>query len=247
MANPLLKLGPFSFEGLESPERIHVRMRQRLALHHLGSGRTTVDYLGNDHETVSFRGIFSGVNAAERIRSIDYLRVLGAPLVLSWNSKALTVIIRQFELDYSSELWIPYRLSCYVVRSINAGAADPTDVMSASPGTQVSELLDLLESTSINPTSGQADALLTLATMNIDVIPSDALGQAQGLINSIDDQLVAFNDPPQGDILDDQGSAEGGNSYMQTIVTNCGQQASLLLGRNRVMSVIAQAQDISQQ
>jgi hypothetical protein len=248
MSNPLLTLGPFSFVGLESPERIQLKTKQRLAVHHLGSGNSTIDYLGNDYETVSFRGIFSGTDAADRIRSIDHLRVLGEPLVLSWSSKALSVIIRQFELDYSSDLWIPYRLSCYVLQSINGGAADPTDVMSESPSTQVSDVIGLLSNSCINPTSGQTNALLTLATLSFDVPPPDALGQAQDLINAIDSQLVTFNDTSQSDVPGgDQGSPVGDVSYMETLVTNCGQQISLILGFNRVMSLITQAENISQQ
>jgi hypothetical protein len=246
MSNPLLTLGPFSFEGLESPERIQIKTKQRLAVHHLGSGSSTIDYLGNDYETVSFRGIFSGVNAADRIRSIDYLRALGAPLILSWSSKALSVIITQLELDYSSELWIPYRLSCYVVQSIDAG--DPTDVMSESPSTQVSDVVGLLSNTCVNPTSGQTNALLTLATLDFDVPPPDALEQAWDLVNAIDSQLVTFNDTTQSDALGgDQGSPGENVPYLGTLVTNYGQQISLILGSNRVISVITQAQDLSQQ
>jgi hypothetical protein len=245
MSNPLLTLGPFSFVGLESPERIQLKTKQRLAVHHLGSGNSTIDYLGNDYETVSFRGIFSGMNAADRIRSIDHLRVLGEPLILSWSSKALSVIIRQFELDYSSDLWIPYRLSCYVVQPINGGAADPTDVMSESPSTQVSDVLGLLSNSSIKPTSGQANALLTLATLDFDVPPPDALGQVRDLINAIDRELGTFDDTSQSDVPGgDQGSPAGD---MGTLVTNYGQQISLILGFNRVMSLITQAEDISQQ
>ena len=145
MSYPLLTLGPFSFEGLESPQKIQLKTKQRISgVHHLGSGLSAIDYLGNDYEIVSFRGIFSGQNAADRIRSIDYLRILGAPLVLSWSSGgALSVIIRQFELDYSSDRWIPYLLSCYIVRSVGSRVEYPADVMSTSPSTQVSDLCGL--------------------------------------------------------------------------------------------------------
>jgi hypothetical protein len=133
MSYALLRLGPFSFEGLESPQEIQLRARQRLAIRHLGSGSSAIDYLGTDYETVSFRGVFSGTNAADRIRSIDHLRVLGMPLVLSWSSRTLSVIIRQFELDYSSDRWIPYRLTCYIVRSIIGNSESPADIMSSLP------------------------------------------------------------------------------------------------------------------
>ena len=247
MSNPLLTLGPFSFVGLESPERIQLKTKQRLAVHHLGSGNSTIDYLGNDYETVSFRGIFSGTDAADRIRSIDHLRVLGEPLVLSWSSKALSVIIRQFELDYSSDRWIPYRLSCYVIRSVNAGTDDPTDVLSVSPGAQASDVLSLLGGTDINPTSDQIDALLTLAAPNLGMPPSEALGQVQDLVKSIDDQLTTLNDEPQNDEFAGQGSPIEYAAYLAALVADCGQQVALTLGRNRVISIITYAEDTSQQ
>src|SRR5580704_3308322 len=102
MSTPLLTLGPFSFAGLESPEQVLLKSKQRLAVHHLGSGSTAVDSLGEDFEIASFRGVFSGINAASRIRSIEYLRLQGTPLLLTWGSKTLSVLIREFELSYSS-------------------------------------------------------------------------------------------------------------------------------------------------
>lgn len=246
MSKPLLVLGPFSFEDLESPDRIHVTTKQRLAVHHLGSGYSAVDYLGEDLATISFRGIFSGVNAADRIRSIDYLRLQGAPLVLSWNARTLSVIIKEFELDYSSDRWIPYGLTCYVVQSGNLGAEDPTALMSASPGMQVSEALGLLNGAGLNPTSDQVDALLTLTTLNFDTPPSAALGLAQELTNSINEQLTVLSDCAQSELLIDPDSSIDEVSYMAALVTNYGQQAALTLGYNRVMSVLMCAEDVGQ-
>jgi hypothetical protein len=247
MPNSLLTLGAFSFEGLEAPEHIQLKTKQRLAVHHLGSGASTVDYLGDDCEIVSFRGIFSGLNTADRIRSIDYLRVLGAPQVLSWNSRMLSVIIDLFELDYSSDRWIPYRISCYVVRSINAGFDDPTDVLFMSPATQVSDMLDLLANTPINPSPGQTEALLTLATLNFDTPPSGAVDQAQDLANSIDGQLALLDDALQNVNPIDQGLPPGDASHMFALVANYGRQTALLLGLNRAISILTCAEDVNQQ
>ena len=246
MSNSLLALGPFSFEGLESPEQIHFKTKQRVAVHHLGSGLSKIDYLGDDYETVSFRGIFSGTSAADRIRSIDCLRVRGVPLILSWSSKTLSVIITQFELDYSSDRWIPYRLSCYVIRSVNVGVEDPTDVMSASPATQVSDMLGLLEGTDMNSTSGQADAFLTLATLDFDTPPPEAIEQAHNLVGSIDDHLITLNNALRNDISANQTLPIGEATYMASLVTNYGRQVSLILSRSRAMSVITCAEEINQ-
>jgi hypothetical protein len=246
MAYSLLTLGTFSFEGLESPERIHLKTKQRLVVHHLGSGATTVDYLGDDYETVSFGGIFSGAYAADRIRSIDFLRVSGAPVILAWSAKTLSVIIRQFELDYSSDRWIPYKLSCYVIRSLNARTASLSDVMSLSAATQVNDMFGLLTSSDITPTSDQIAALLTLGGLNFDTPPSDALGQAQSLADAMADELEALAQSAQTDVPVDQQSPLDTAPSIAALVASFGQQSALILGRNRVMNIIASAEDVAQ-
>jgi hypothetical protein len=246
MSNSLLSLGGFAFVGLESPEKVLVKAKQRLTVHLLGSGQSTTDYLGEDCETVSFRGIFSGPTAANRIRSLDHLRTLGTPLVLAWNASTLLVMIKQLELDYSSARWITYKLSCYVVRSVSAGMEDPTDLMSASPDAQVSDMLSLLGNTSIVPTPGQADAIRTLAALEFDTPPPDALLQARDLVGAIDDQLAISTGTSQNANLPDQMSTMEKASLMAVLVSQCGQQAALILGRNRVVSVITGAEGVSQ-
>jgi hypothetical protein len=246
MANSLLTLGSFSFEGLESPEKIDLKTKQRLVVHHLGSGSTTIDYLGNDFETVSFRGIFSGPNASRRVRSIDFLRVLGKPLPLSWNANTLSVIISKFELDYSSDRWIPYRLSCYVIHSVSIEMPDPTDAMSSPPATQVGDILALLINTGANPSSNQTGALLTLTGQNFDTPPLDACGQAQDLIDSIDRQLAVLTAASRNDVAIDQRDPTGGTAPMADLVTNYGHQSALILGRNRVASAMTNAEDMDQ-
>ena len=66
MSEFLLTLGSFSFQGFDSPSSILVKSKQRLAIHHLGSGFSTVDCLGEDNEVASFHGTFTGANAAAR-------------------------------------------------------------------------------------------------------------------------------------------------------------------------------------
>jgi hypothetical protein len=109
-------------------------------------------------------------------------------------------------------------------------------------------MVGLLRNSCINPTSVQTAALLTLAMLDFDVPPPDALGRARDLVNAIESQLVTFNDTSQSDTPSgDQGSSRGDASDLETLVANYGQQISLILGFNRVMSVITQAEDISQQ
>ena len=76
--NSQLTLGPFIFEGLEVPERIVLKSRQRVIVHHLGSGASAMDSLGEDPQSITFQGTFTGPNTANRIRSIDHLPAVAA-------------------------------------------------------------------------------------------------------------------------------------------------------------------------
>ena len=192
MSTPLLTLGTFSFEGFEVAQQIRLKANQRLAVHYLGSGLSTIDCLGEDCESLAFGGTFSGSNVAERIRSIDFLRVQGQPLRLAWGSQALFVLIHKFDLDYSSTLWVPYELTCLVVRSVDPTAVCEQDTVFTSAATQVADVLSLLQSVGSSLTSDQAAALTTLAASNYDIPPQGALAITQSLINSISEQIATL-------------------------------------------------------
>jgi hypothetical protein len=108
-------------------------------------------------------------------------------------------------------------------------------------------MLDLLANTPISPTPGQTDALLTLATLNFDTPPSDAVDQAQDLTSAIGGQLALLDDALPNASPIDQELPPQDTSYMSALVANCGQQAALLLGRNRAMSILTYAKDVNQQ
>ena len=244
MSNPLLTLGPFSFLGLESPSQIYLKSSQRIAVHHLGSGRSVADALGQDCEIVTFRGIFNSTDAADRIRAINYLRDKGTPLPLTWGSRTLSVVIQKFELNYSSELWIPYKLACYVIDSIDAGTSIPMDFMLESPATQVNDILTLMKNTNLSPVSGQTAALLCLSTSNYDKAPPDALAVARKLAEVIDNQ-IALHDDESGSAISITESSSEAAVRVPSLIARLGQQAALVLARNRVLGVVVFAESMN--
>jgi hypothetical protein len=247
MPPTLLKLGRFSFTGLESPERIHLQAKQRLAIHHLGSGQSTADCLGEDAKIATFRGIFSGINAAERARSINYLRDEGLPLMLEWGTESLLVIIQKLELDYSSALWVPYQLSCYVVQWTETNVEVEADIISETPIAQVGDLLGLMQNSSVSPTSDQCSALIALTTRNYDQPSADALARTEQLVSLIDDQLATLADAPFDIVRLPYALPPDGADWIDQIVANSGQQAGLILARNRVMNIVVRANGSDQQ
>ncbi len=116
MSDFSLTLGPVAFAGFELPSSIAIGGRQRLAIHRLPGGIRVIDALGPDPADIGFSGIFTGPDAADRARLLDALRVAGAALPLAWDAFLYTVIIERFEADYRSPWWIPYRLTCSVLR-----------------------------------------------------------------------------------------------------------------------------------
>ncbi len=116
MSDFSLTLGPVAFAGFELPSSITIGGRQRLAIHRLPGGLRIIDALGPDPADIAFAGIFTGPDAADRARLLDTLRIAGASLPLAWDAFAYTVLIESFEADYRSPWWIPYRISCSVLR-----------------------------------------------------------------------------------------------------------------------------------
>lgn len=132
MAKPALILGPVVFEQFEVPERINFGGWQRLAVHRLAGGGRIMDALGPDEPEICFAGVFSGPNSVTRARSLDVLRRTGEPIPLIWDSFYYTVLMRQFDATYTSATWIPYSVSCAVVRDEAAGLLEAAVDLTAS-------------------------------------------------------------------------------------------------------------------
>ena len=142
MSNFSLTLGPVAFAGFELPSSITLGGRQRLAIHQLPGGVRIIDALGPDPADIGFSGIFSGPDAADRARLLDTMRMSGAALPLTWDAFLYTVLLQRFEADYRSPWWIPYKISCTVVRDeaaavttaiVNVASTLAADLLSAGP------------------------------------------------------------------------------------------------------------------
>jgi hypothetical protein len=131
MSDFSLTLGPVAFAGFELPSSITLGGRQRLAIHKLPGGLRIIDALGPDPADLAWSGIFTGPDAADRARILDTLRVAGLQLLLAWDAFLYTVVIENFEADYRSPWWIPYRISCAVLR--DEAAAIVSDILSLAP------------------------------------------------------------------------------------------------------------------
>ncbi len=122
MSDVVLVLGPVAFRNFEIPSGINFGGRQLLAVHQLTDGRRVVDCIGADESEISFSGAFSGADATLRARMLNSLRIAGGELNLTWDVFFYTVVLSRLDADYQNPVWIPYRISCTVVRDEAAAA-----------------------------------------------------------------------------------------------------------------------------
>lgn len=116
-------LGPLLFRGFEVPERIRFGGAQRLAVHALPGGTRVVDAMGAEEAPIEWSGVFSGADAAVRVRTLERLRRAGEVLPLSWDGWLYSVVIERVTVEARNPAWIPYRLRVCVLTE-GAGIED---------------------------------------------------------------------------------------------------------------------------
>lgn len=163
MPEIVLVLGSVVFQNFEVPSGILFGGRQRLAVHRLPGGARVIDALGRDDSRISFSGYFFGSDATLRARTLDELRAAGVVLPMTWDVFYYSVLISEFSADYQNGWWIPYRITCTVLRdeasfleqaALSLAASVLSDAASASEAALGSDV-DL---SSLQDTLGVPDA-----------------------------------------------------------------------------------------
>jgi hypothetical protein len=174
MALLALLLGPILFQDFELPASITWGGAQSLTVHKLPGGARVIDAMGRDDADITWSGIFSGPFAADRARALDLMRGDGALWPLTWGSFFYSAIIFRFEADQRRPNWIPYRITCKVLRDETAALLEiPID-----QATQAAQ--DLAQAAIIAPTPAPAnlgDSLLN--TTDLAKLPNLAAAAAQ--------------------------------------------------------------------
>ena len=113
----LLTLGPVLFYGLEVPEKIsHIGGDHSLVTHKLVGGTRVVDAMGRDDADITWSGRFRAGSAETRAKLVDFLRIQGQPITLTWSIFNYQVIIKSFIAEYNNPNEIPYTITCAVVQ-----------------------------------------------------------------------------------------------------------------------------------
>lgn len=158
MPDTTLSLGPVVLRRFEVPDRINIGGKQRLAVHRLTDGTRVIDSLGRDDADISFSGILTGSDATMRARLLDVLRVAGDPLALTWDVFFYTVILSTFHATYENRTWIPYRITCTVLRDEAAG-------LTTSPVSLINSLLSDISAAALGCNDVSLDYTTLQATL----------------------------------------------------------------------------------
>ena len=155
-----LTLGDITFSDFEVPEHFVVGGKHRLVIHSLPGGGRVVDAMGADDAPIRWSGIFSGQQAAERVRAIERLRRSGQRQTLTWDAWLYSVVVQEFEAEIASSWWIPYRITLCIVAN---GAGIQTDWFDQATGPTLS--VGLLGAAALETAIGVAG--LGLASGNV--------------------------------------------------------------------------------
>lgn len=173
MADVKLVLGDFTFESYEIPERIPFGGSQRLAVHQLPGGDRVVQALGRDNMPLAWSGLFLGENALARAHYVDWLRIQGKALPLSWADLSYTVVVERFECEFERFYKLPYSISCIVVE-------DRAAPMTSFPATGYDAALlgDLQTAQTLGGEIGDGPLSSLLGTMDSAIRAVSAFAQA---------------------------------------------------------------------
>lgn len=221
-------LGSIRFRDFEVPSRISFGGRQSINAHRLSGGQRVVDILGPESANITFTGAFSGLDAVQRAQSLDFLRINGAVVPLSWDSLYFNVIVSKFLADYQNAIWIPFQVTCTVARDdpTNLGSATlaPDDGLASSMLTTAAALLMTIPITSeyvvslalsddglTNQTTAMANAS-SLAVAQNSVAASLVESERQFL------QAASFQDQPPAAAVAALAAAESSSKAMSALV-----------------------------
>jgi hypothetical protein len=230
MAEGALLLGPILFQDFELPEQVRWGGRQRLTVHRLPGGVRVIDALGRDDADIVWSGVFSGGDAAVRARALDLMRAEGGFWPLTWDWFFFTVVIARFEADYARANWIPYRVTCTVLRDETAAAVEATVSLATSV------LSDLTTAQGLGSSVALGAAIGSLGTTQATQPGSSAYVAATAALAGASQQINAGIAATEGQLA---GKPCTDAAALTTSTDLAGQLAALMAARGYVGRAVA--------
>lgn len=222
-----LSLGNVTLSAFEVPSVIAFGGSQSLAVHRLPGGVRIVDSLGPDDADITWKGVLSGGGATDRSRALDYLRVSGQPVALSWDEFCYYVVIHELKFSFCNSWWIPYQIGCLVVDDPNiVGLPETVSIIDAVSA-------DLSIAATLTDVSQASTVIASAAGAGVGTAPhavaySGLSGVASAIENSINSSESALmsNDIPT--IVSAAGNlamAAAARGYVARAIANYSQAA----------------------
>lgn len=189
MADLVVLLGDFVFQEHEIPASINFGGSQMLGVHQLIGGARVVDSMGHNEADITWSGMFynnvtTGLNAIERAKIVNNLRVLGLELPFIFYDLIYTVKIKEFTARFERYYQIPYTITLQVIQDLRI-PDDPSGDLSFL--TAILNDMDVVEAGANflnDPTLNGLVDTFTTALGSAGVLESAPNSVINGLINS---------------------------------------------------------------
>jgi hypothetical protein len=143
-----LTIGGVQFQDIEIPQTIGpFGGKQTLVVHEYPGGAKDVDSLGAFPHTVEWSGMFSQAAAFARAQSLDSIRALGQPVVLTYGPQSYVGKVASFEYNPKHQFLIPYKISFEPIQDLSGVGNVPSGGISLETqlNAQVGQLTDILQ------------------------------------------------------------------------------------------------------
>jgi hypothetical protein len=143
-----LTIGGVTFASIEVPQEIGpFGGRQVLVVHEYPGGAKDVDSLGAFPHTVTWSGLFSQAGAFARAQSLDRVRTVGLPVVLTYGPQSFIGKVADFKYNPKHQYLIPYTITFEPIADLSGVGTQPvgTQSLESQLNDQVSAIDDTVQ------------------------------------------------------------------------------------------------------
>lgn len=186
-----VQLGPITFAGMEVPEKIKWGGKQDIVSQRLPGGVVNFNAMGIDYAPISWSGIFEGFNAISRSRALYAMLNSASLFSLTWNDRNYTVMLSEYHADDTKQIWIPYALTCLVLRDETLSAPPAAPSLLAQVQSNIANALGITPEALASTVGTAIQVAQTAATVVNAVAPGSAAALALG--NAVGGAMTAIN------------------------------------------------------
>lgn len=186
-----VQLGDVVFDGMEVPESIKWGGKQDIVSQRLPGGTVIFNAMGIDYPPIGWSGIFEGFSAISRSRQLYTMLASAQLFSLSWNDRSYTVMLANYEADDTKSNWIPYRLTCLVLRDETLSASGAPPSLLDQVTTNIANAIGITPAALANTVGTALKVAQTAATVVGAVAPGSAAAFA--LSGAVGGAMTAIN------------------------------------------------------